>query len=354
MVNTCHLSYVFLSVRIYRPLYYFYCLLFLPMEKEKRKEENKFLTDELSENAVRKMRVGGFIIITIFFIAAYFLFELKIFDFISEYRPLVKRVSLTLFFIFLLLSISRIAQNLIISHSHSNGYSYNLVRITRLIANLFIALVVLSFLFKNWYTAAVSFGLISLILGFALQVPISSFIAWLYIVFRNPFRLGDRIEIKGFKGDVVQIGYIDTTLLEFSGNYLSNDRLSGRVIRFPNSLVLSNEVYNYSGPQAPFIWNETAIQIAYSSDLKFVEEALFAAAKADFDAQYAYLKIKSTAMWNPAIYFRLNTYAWVEAVVSYPVLPKETTPRRTRIIKQALEILNAQPDKVQFPEGTSR
>src|SRR5690606_5732671 len=121
-------------------------------------------------------------------------------------------------------------------------------------------IVLASFLFQNLYAAAVSFGLISLILGFALQNPITSFIAWIYLVFRRSYLVGDRIQLKNLRGDVVEISYLDTTILECSGDYLENDRRSGRIIRFPNSLILKEEIINYSGPQTPFIWNETAIQ----------------------------------------------------------------------------------------------
>ncbi len=88
---------------------------------------------------------------------------------------------------------------------------YNLIRFIRLMSFVIAALVFVSFLFKNWYTAAVSLGLISLLLGFALQTPISSLIGWFYIVLRVPYRVGDRIQISDFKGDVVEINYLDTT-----------------------------------------------------------------------------------------------------------------------------------------------
>jgi small-conductance mechanosensitive channel len=53
----------------------------------------------------------------------------------------------------------------------------------------------LTIFFQNWYTAVVSFGLLSLILGFALQTPITSFIGWIYILVREPYRVGDRIKM---------------------------------------------------------------------------------------------------------------------------------------------------------------
>ncbi len=57
---------------------------------------------------------------------------------------------------------------------------------------------------------------------------------------------------------------------------------------------------------------------------------------------------------QPKVYFRVNKFAWMEAVVSYPVEPLDLTGRRNRILKSALPMLNAAPDKVKFPEGTLR
>lgn len=268
--------------------------------------------------------------------------------------PFVKKLSLSLFLIVLIFLVSKIITRLIIVQIQHEGDRYNLLRITRFLAIVFSLILVGSFLFQNLYTAAATFGLISLILGFALQAPITSFIAWVYLVFRRSYLVGDRIQIKGFRGDVVEISYLDTSILECSGDYLMNDRRSGRIIRFPNSLILREEIINYSGPEVPFIWNETPIQVAFTSDLKFVEECLLNAANKDFIEKYPNLSAKQAEIWESAVYFRINTYAWMEAVISYPVEPKDTTGRRNRILKHALPILNEHPEKVKFPEGTLR
>lgn len=303
-------------------------------------------------NANRRYWLTFYLVAAVVFLAIYLIVTIEVVEIPIKYTPVLLKASITFLIISVFLFIGKLVERFIVTRNHSVGHNYNLVRISHLVINLLVFVMLLSFLFQNWYTAAFSFGLLSLILGFALQTPISSFIGWLYIIYRTPYRVGERIELNGFKGDVVEINYLDTTLLEFSGNYLSNDRLSGRVIRFPNSMVLKSEVLNYSGPQAPFIWNETAIQIGYSSDLNFVAEVLCQSARQDFDENY--LNVYTSIPLEPAVYFRTNAYAWMEAVVSYPVLPVETTPRRTRILMAALPILNASPDRVQFPEGVAR
>ncbi len=296
-------------------------------------------------------------IITVLLVAIYYLLDLRIFDswaVYHQYTPVIKELILSLFLITLIFLISKIISRVVDTQASLEGDRYNLLRIIRFLSILFSLIVAASFLFQNLMAAAYSFGLITLILGFALQAPIASFIAWIYLIFRRSYLVGDRIQIKGMRGDVVEISYLDTSILECSGDYLVNDRRSGRIIRFPNSLILREEVINYSGPEIPFIWNETAIQVAYTSDLEFVEECLLEAARRDFKERYPQLEIQKHEEWEPTVYFRINTFAWMEAVISYPVEPEDTTGRRNRILRFALPMLNDAPNKVKFPEGAIR
>src|SRR5690606_22674832 len=109
------------------------------------------------------------------------------------------------------------------------GDRYNLLRISRLLTTIFIFIVITSFLFQKPYASLASLGLISLVLSFSLQAPITSFIGWLYIVFRRPYKVGNRIQINNHRGDVVEISYLETIIWECSGDYLGNDKRSGRI-----------------------------------------------------------------------------------------------------------------------------
>lgn len=304
------------------------------------------------ENKKASFGITPYVVIAISVLIVHYLLDLEALASWGKYIPLLKKLTLSLFLISIILVASKIVEGLITTKTQIEGERYNLLRIVRLVSLIFILIVVASFLFQNLYAAAVSFGLISLVLGFALQAPITSFIAWLYIVFRRPYQVGHRIQLGKLMGDVIAINYLDTVILECSGIYLGNDRRSGRVVHFPNSLILKEQVTNYSGPQAPFIWNETPIQIAYSSDLKFVEQCLREAAISDFNTQYPHFG--DLDHWEHNVYFRVNAYAWLEAVVFYPVEPRDMTRRRNYILNTALKTLNAEPDKVQFPEGTRR
>lgn len=119
--------------------------------------------------------------------------------------------------IFIMLTVANVIEVFLIGRIPNRVSRFNLKRIFRLVVVVAIVFVAISVLFVNWYAAFVSLGLISLILGFALQMPISSFIAWIYILARAPYRVGDRIRIGDAHGDVIDVSYLDTTLWEFPG-----------------------------------------------------------------------------------------------------------------------------------------
>src|SRR5687767_7470499 len=243
---------------------------------------------------------------------------------------------------------------------------YNLKRILRLAVFLAIVIILVSAVFVGWYTALVSVGVLSLILGFALQTPITSFIGWIYILVRKPYRVGDRILIGGAAGDVIDVSYLDTTLWEFGGEYLSTDHPSGRLIKFPNSNVLTTPVYNYSWPLFPYIWNEVKFHIAYDSDLEWVGQTMKEVAEQELGEQmrsrvrvHPELQAKTPVDHvegheQPAALFRLSDNTWLEVILRYLVDPKQAGRVKTRLIQELLARLKAEPEKVLFPKSNMR
>jgi small-conductance mechanosensitive channel len=336
------------------------------MDIQKTKEQTGYSKTPGFSETSHKIWITGYIIATLGCLACYFLLKLHVFDVFGKYLVTLKKVSLGGCIAFVILIIARVIEGIVRRKAHLPASQYNLVRLVRLVAMLMIVMVGVSVFFQNWYTAAVSLGLISLLLGFALQTPITSLIGWLYIVIRTPYHVGDRIQIEDFKGDVVEIGYLDTTLWEFGGAYLTNDLPSGRLIRFPNSLVLQYAVFNYSWKKFPYIWNEIPFHIAYESDMTYVEKVLRETTKAELGPEVAErireLKglIEQTPVDEldikeyPYITFRTNANTWIEASVTYLVEPKQASSMRTKIMKRAVSELLKDPDKVMFPKSNAR
>ena len=269
-------------------------------------------------------------------------------------------------FIVLTMALAKSIQVYWISQIENRPAQYNLTRVLNLLTFLAVVIIGLSILTANWYTTLVSLGVLSLILGFALQTPIASLIGWVYLLIRQPYRVGDRIEIEDARGDVIDVGYLDTTLWEFGGPYLSTQHPSGRIIKFPNSLVLSKIVYNYSWPLFPYIWNEIKFQVSYDSDLEFIAQIMQQVVEEDLgeemvDRVQIYRELLSQTPVDqleirerPVVHFRASENTWLEAIVRYLVHPKESGRVKTRLTKRLLEKLNAEPQRVLFPKSNLR
>lgn len=328
----------------------------------KKKEEQTVKTSA----STHKIWTGTYIILTMISLLCWLLLFQGIIHIRQDLRPALVKFSLGATILFFILLISSILEGLIKKRSHTLAIKYNMIRLLRFMTMIVAILVIISVINKNWYAAAVSLGFFSLILGFALQTPITSLIGWIYIILRNPYKIGDRIEINGFTGDVIEVGYMDTTLWEFGGNYMTNDLPSGRLIRFPNSLVLQSAVFNYSWKKFPYIWNEIPFHVAYEADLDFVSSTIKAvankvlgnkmAAHVDLIKEY----LKETAIPEidikeyPFVNFRINANTWVEVLLVYLVPPKHTAIIRSDLIAHILTELLKEPEKAAFPKSNNR
>ena len=243
---------------------------------------------------------------------------------------------------------------------------FTLQRIQYLVVTVLIAVIAISVIFVNWYAALTALGIGSIIVDLAVQTPMKSFIAWIYILVRRPYQVGDRIKIDDATGDVIDVGYLDTTLWEFAGQYISGDHPSGRVIRFPNEKVLDSIVYNYSWPLFPYIWNEIKFQIAYQSDLEFVAKTMQKIVEEEIGeemmeriAVYRDLLARTPVdelevREHPRVIFRVDEVTWIDAIVRYLVAPREAGSTKSRLIPKLLAALNVAPEKVMFPKGDAR
>ena len=333
-----------------------------------RRELNR-TTGRIKETVTRtadKLLIGTHAILLLLLGGFYFLLGLKFFGFATKYVPPIGKLTLAAMAVVLVLALRKLISVYFIDRIENPVSRYTLNRLFRLGTGLAIAFVAVTILFQNWYTAVVSFGLISLILGFALQRPITSFIGWIYILVREPYRIGDRIKIGDATGDVIDLGYFDTTLWEFGGEYLSTDHPSGRLIKFPNSNVLDTPVYNYSWPLFPYLWNEIKFNVAYNSDLEFIEQTMQKVAEREvgeammkqvgvFRELLAKTPVDQLQVQErPVVMFRVGENTWLEAIVRYLVHPKEAGRVKTRMIKELLLELNQHPDKVKFPKNDMR
>jgi len=79
-------------------------------------------------------------------------------------------------------------------------------------------------------------GLAGLAIGFAFKNIVENYLAGILLSTRNPFEIGDYIEVGGKIGKVALLSSRDTVLVTLDGNHL----------RIPNSVVMNSELLNYT------------------------------------------------------------------------------------------------------------
>ena len=113
-------------------------------------------------------------------------------------------------------------------------------------------------------------GLLSAGIAIALSDVLKNVAGWVLIVFRRPFKVGDRIEVGPDAGDVIDIGVFRFTLMEIR-NWVEADQTTGRILHIPNATVFSEPLANYN-EGFPYIWVEVPVTVTFESDWQHAQD----------------------------------------------------------------------------------
>ncbi len=136
------------------------------------------------------------------------------------------------------------------------------------------ALWVFSKLLSDHPNALASLAIVGAGIAVALQDVVKDFMGWIIILQRRLYKLGNRVSIGHYTGDVIDIGPLRTTMLEISvgGSFNAHER-TGKILYLPNSLVLKESVLNYN-TTSDFMSVEVEVTITYNSNWRKAEEIL--------------------------------------------------------------------------------
>ncbi|MFZ2651202.1 MAG: mechanosensitive ion channel domain-containing protein [Burkholderiaceae bacterium] len=205
----------------------------------------------------------------------------------------------------------------------------------------------------------VAFGVAGAGVAFALQEVIASVAGWVAVSFGAFYRVGDRVQLGGIKGDVIDIGVLRTTLMEM-GEWVNADQYNGRIVRVANSFVFKEPVFNYSG-EFPFLWDEIMIPIKYGSDYRaarvliagVAEEVVGAYARAAEQAwepmTQRFLIEKASVL--PAVTMMANQN-WIEFTLRFVVDYKLRRFTKDRLFTRLLEEIDKTEGRVGIAAST--
>jgi len=210
---------------------------------------------------------------------------------------------------------------------------------------------------KGHLTIAV--GVATAAVAFSLQEVIASVAGWVEISFGRFYQVGDRVELGGIVGDVIDIGVLRTTLFEL-GQWIGGDQHNGRIVRIANSLVFQDPVFNYSA-DFPFLWDEITVPVKYGSDRQLARQILqrvtdevvgsyVPAAQAMRDKLVKKYMIEQLVV-EPVVTMTANDN-WIEYTVRYVVDYRKRRRTKDQIFERVLDEFDRSEGRVAIASTT--
>ncbi len=195
----------------------------------------------------------------------------------STEHPTLISIFKYLVWIILILSIITWVRRILKKRLPDNSLRYKSQKGIEIIGYFFAILITITYFTGNIKDFGLAIGLLTAGITITLQELFLSIAGSFYIFFVHVYKPGDRIEINGIKGDVIDIDSIYTTMMEI-GQWVSSDNYSGRIVKLSNAFVFKGPVYNYS-QDFPFVWDEFNLPIRYGSDIEMAKKIIISVAQ---------------------------------------------------------------------------
>ena len=210
-------------------------------------------------------------------------------------------------------------------------------------------------------TLATVMGFAAAGIALALQNVILSFAGYFFVTGRYGIRVGDRIQIAGISGDVIDIGLFKLALMELVGDGNSRQP-TGRVVIFPNSIVFqANGNFFKQAPGTNFVWNEFRLTLAPDCDYRLAEKRLlevvedvYARYRDAVQRQYSNLEREVSMKFEsprPQSRLRLGTNG-IELTIRYPADTRHSVQVADEISRRALDAIAQDPALALAMPGT--
>ena len=238
--------------------------------------------------------------------------------------------------------------------------------------SLVVAAIVILGVLSIWFDNPARLGSMLAIIGagiaFALQRVITAIAGYFLILRGKTFNVGDRIVMGGVRGDVIDLSFMQTRIMEMGQSpkeqsdapsmWIRSRQFTGRIVTVTNDKVFDEPVYNYTR-DFPYLWDEINLPIKYGDDGARAEQVLLDAARRHAltrekvgDEEVERLKDRfgiDVGDIDPRVYWRL-TDNWLELTIRFL-----GPDRGMRQIKDAMsrEILTGLDEaKIEIASGT--
>lgn len=273
--------------------------------------------------------------------------------------PLTGRLATAAIALLVIFALSRLLLRSVERYVKHNDARYRARKVVSLSGYVVSALALILIFSERLAGITVVLGVAGAGIAFALQEVIASIAGWVAISSGGFYSTGDRVQVGGIKGDVIDIGVLRTTVMEV-GQWVQADLYNGRIVKIANSFVFKEPVFNYSA-DFPFLWDEITLPVRYGSDWRLAKSML-AEVGEEVCADYAR---RSKDAWSAAVVrYRLEDAPvepmvtmiandnWLELTLRYVVDYRKRRAVKDALFTRILEEVDKSDNRIRLASAT--
>jgi small-conductance mechanosensitive channel len=270
----------------------------------------------------------------------------------TELRNLIVRLAVLVLFLAVVVGGSELWRRAIFSYVRDPRRRYQYLLMRKIVFWCVIAIAIVVSFASELSSAATFAGLITAGVAVALQNVILSVVGYFFLIGKYGIRVGDRVQVAGITGEVVDIGLVRFHMIELISG--GEKTPSGRVVAFSNSIVFqSNAGFFKQIPGTSFVWHEITLTVPSDIDCRFAEErlrgavaAIFAEYRDEMEKQYRHMERTLTTAPGGALQpaSRLHlTPSGLEVIIRYPVDLARASEIDDRMTRELLSVIESEP-----------
>lgn len=265
----------------------------------------------------------------------------------SPYRSLILVILTLVVLLNLKFYLTRIMQKTLKTRAFTAENATAFLKIWNTLWKFIIAILTIMAMSGSLRLLGLTAGFFGMMLGWSLQQPVTGIAAWLMIILKKPFKIGDRVIIANFTGDVTGITLTHVILNQVGGS-IGGEEKSGRGILIPNAILFQHVIINYTLEQE-FMLDEVPVRLTFDSDWERAKEIMIAAAQE--------VTSEMIAKTGQSPFIRAEFLDWGVLVrLRYNTIPAKRQEISTYIIERLLRDFGKEYPRVRFatPSQTIR
>jgi small-conductance mechanosensitive channel len=270
----------------------------------------------------------------------------------TDMRSLLIRMLVFGIILVIVIVLAQVWRRAVFRYVHDARRRYQFLLLRRIILWIAIAITVAFAMATEIGSIATFAGLITAGIAVALQNVILAIAGYFFLIGRYGVRVGDRIQISGVTGDVIDIGLIRLHLMEVGGSG-SDRQPTGRVVVFSNAIVFQPSASFYKQiPGTNFVWHEVSLTLSPESDYSLAEKRMLGAVEKVYSGYHDRIEAQHRAMeqtlsiavevLKPRSRLRL-TQSGLEILIRYPVEIESAAEVDDQVARELLHALEQSP-----------